>query len=181
MTAIEAMKKILSTLTILLIGIAAGHLISTQLLPKYLPQFAVTGSGESQDGTADANEPLYWVAPMDANYRRDKPGLSPMGMELVPVYAEDLNGDSPGTVKISPEVVNNLGVRSAEVGFGPLTRRVDTVGYVGFDEDQLQHIHSRLPAGFASYMCAAMAAMWKRARRCMSCTRHNWSTPRRSI
>ncbi|WP_156948454.1 efflux RND transporter periplasmic adaptor subunit [Marinobacterium jannaschii] len=139
------MKKILSTLTILLIGIAAGHLISTQLLPKYLPQFAVTGSGESQDGTADANEPLYWVAPMDANYRRDKPGLSPMGMELVPVYAEDLNGDSPGTVKISPEVVNNLGVRSAEVGFGPLTRRVDTVGYVGFDEDQLQHIHSRLP------------------------------------
>lgn len=31
---------------------------------------------------------LYWVAPMDANYRRDKPGQSPMGMDLVPVYAE---------------------------------------------------------------------------------------------
>ena len=31
---------------------------------------------------------LYWVAPMDANYRRDKPGKSPMGMALVPVYAE---------------------------------------------------------------------------------------------
>ena len=33
-------------------------------------------------------EILYWVAPMDANYRRDKPGQSPMGMDLVPVYAE---------------------------------------------------------------------------------------------
>lgn len=32
--------------------------------------------------------PLYWVAPMDANYRRDQPGKSPMGMDLVPVYAD---------------------------------------------------------------------------------------------
>ncbi|MFT6926649.1 MAG: Cu(I)/Ag(I) efflux system membrane fusion protein [Psychromonas sp.] len=31
---------------------------------------------------------LYWVAPMDANYQRDKPGKSPMGMDLVPVYAQ---------------------------------------------------------------------------------------------
>ena len=31
-------------------------------------------------------QPLYWVAPMDSNYRRDEPGLSPMAMDLVPVY-----------------------------------------------------------------------------------------------
>jgi RND family efflux transporter MFP subunit len=31
----------------------------------------------------------YWVAPMDPNYRRDKPGKSPMGMDLVPVYEEE--------------------------------------------------------------------------------------------
>jgi Cu(I)/Ag(I) efflux system membrane fusion protein len=30
----------------------------------------------------------YWVAPMDPNYRRDKPGKSPMGMDLIPVYKE---------------------------------------------------------------------------------------------
>jgi len=34
------------------------------------------------NSTADANAsdqgmPLYWVAPMDADYRRDKPGKSP--------------------------------------------------------------------------------------------------------
>ena len=33
-------------------------------------------------------EILYWVAPMDPNYRRDQPGKSPMGMDLVPVYKE---------------------------------------------------------------------------------------------
>jgi RND family efflux transporter MFP subunit len=31
----------------------------------------------------------YWVAPMDPNYIRDKPGKSPMGMDLVPVYEEE--------------------------------------------------------------------------------------------
>ena len=42
-------------------------------------------------GEAKSDEPeiLYWVAPMDANYQRDKPGKSPMGMDLVPVYAEE--------------------------------------------------------------------------------------------
>ena len=38
--------------------------------------------------TANEAEVLYWVAPMDPNYRRDKPGKSPMGMDLIPVYAE---------------------------------------------------------------------------------------------
>ncbi len=37
-------------------------------------------------GAEQGKEIDYWVAPMDANYRRDKPGKSPMGMDLVPVY-----------------------------------------------------------------------------------------------
>jgi Cu(I)/Ag(I) efflux system membrane fusion protein len=93
---------------------------------------------------------------MDPNYRRDQPGKSPMGMDLVPVYAEDAAGDSPGTVDISPQVVNNLGVRIAEVGFGRLGSRVDTVGYVQYDEDRLVHVHPRV-AGWieALYVTAA--------------------------
>ena len=44
-------------------------------------------SSESMDAES-GKEMDYWVAPMDANYRRDKPGKSPMGMDLVPVYRE---------------------------------------------------------------------------------------------
>ncbi len=96
------------------------------------------------DETArQSNEPLYWQAPMDANYRRDEPGLSPMGMELVPVYAEQTKG-SAGAVTISPEVENNLGVRTAAVQFKPFNMAINTVGYVGFDEDRLIHIHPRV-------------------------------------
>jgi len=46
-------------------------------------------------------EVLYWVAPMDANYQRDKPGKSPMGMDLVPVYAEK----SAQTEKSEPKIL----------------------------------------------------------------------------
>ena len=87
-------------------------------------------------------EILYWVAPMDANYRRDKPGKSPMGMDLVPVYAdaEDSDGSS---ITIAPEVVQNLGVRTAVAERSRLWRGIDTVGYVDYDESKVSHIHLR--------------------------------------
>ena len=95
--------------------------------------------------TSAEPEPLYWVAPMDPDYRRDQPGKSPMGMDLVPVYAEQAgNVDSPGTVRISPEVVNNLGVRTARVEMGALPAGIRTVGYVQYDEDRQVHIHPRV-------------------------------------
>lgn len=83
---------------------------------------------------------LYWVAPMDANYRRDEPGKSPMGMDLVPVYDE---GGDGSTVRISPTVEHNMGVRTAIVKKDKLWRRIDTVGYVDFDENYISHIHLR--------------------------------------
>ena len=89
-------------------------------------------------------EILYWVAPMDPDYRRDGPGKSPMGMDLVPVYADEAAAADSAVVTIDPTVVSNLGVRTALVDRGPLARRVETVGYVGYDEDTLQHIHSRV-------------------------------------
>jgi Cu(I)/Ag(I) efflux system membrane fusion protein len=83
---------------------------------------------------------LYWVAPMDATYRRDEPGKSPMGMDLVAVYDDGGDGSS---VKISAAVENNMGVRTAKVKKDKLWRRIDTVGYVGFDENKISHLHLR--------------------------------------
>jgi Cu(I)/Ag(I) efflux system membrane fusion protein len=85
-------------------------------------------------------QPLYWVAPMDPNYRRDEPGLSPMGMELVPVFEESIEG----SVKISSTVEHNLGVRTAPAAMQRLVRDVRTVGYVQYDEDRLLHVHPRV-------------------------------------
>jgi len=89
----------------------------------------------------EEKEILYWVAPMDANYRRDKPGKSPMGMDLVPFYA---GGDGAGSaIRISPTVVQNLGVRTVKAELTRLWRGIDTVGYVDYDESKVSHIHLR--------------------------------------
>ena len=86
---------------------------------------------------------LYWVAPMDKNFRRDKPGKSPMGMDLVPVYADEAPAEDD-VVLIDPAVVQNLGIRTALAERGILQRRIETVGYVGYDEHTVQHIHTRV-------------------------------------
>lgn len=91
------------------------------------------------------DEPLYWVAPMNPDYTKDGPGKSPMGMDLVPVYASNVaKSDSPGIVTISPDVVNNLGVRTATASLRTQHTEITTVGYVKYDEDQLVHIHPRV-------------------------------------
>lgn len=97
-------------------------------------------------GVSDTGERevLYYKAPMDPNYRGDSPGKSPMGMELVPVYADEVAGSDPGVVSIDPKIVNNLGVRTAAVEEGVLSRRIETVGYIGYDEDTLHQINTRV-------------------------------------
>jgi Cu(I)/Ag(I) efflux system membrane fusion protein len=91
---------------------------------------ALSGLLSTSTAASGDKEILYWVAPMDPAYRRDKPGKSPMGMDLVPVYADPENED--GIVKINPVMVQNLGVRTATVERGKLWRMIDAVGYVAF-------------------------------------------------
>jgi Cu(I)/Ag(I) efflux system membrane fusion protein len=129
------MKNALLKSMVLLGAIAAGIVIGGLWWPEH--RDVTTAPGES------GREVLYWQAPMDPSYRRDKPGKSPMGMDLVPVYADDA-GAEEGVVSIDPAIVENLGVRTATAEYGKLSRRIETVGYVGFDEDTLQQIHTRV-------------------------------------
>ena len=103
-----------------------------------------TSEGGAEDASSGVREVLYWKAPMDPNYRRDEPGKSPMGMDLVPVYADEVAGVDPDVVAIDPTIVNNLGVRSVRAEETPLSRRIETVGYVGYDEDTLHQINTRV-------------------------------------
>ncbi len=114
------------------IGIAIGRWWS----PPESGVAVASGEGE--------RKVLYWKAPMDPNYRRDKPGKSPMGMDLVPVYADEAGAEDAGVVAIDPKIVSNLGVRTATAQRGGLSRRVETVGYVGYDEDTLHQINTRV-------------------------------------
>lgn len=146
------MKKIILTLFLLVIGLAIGIAMENRLdISQILIQTKMGMVSEGMDDSSATNSGskdkkiLYWVALMDPTFRRDEPGKSPMGMDLVPVYEdgeEDMGGGMP-IVKIKPEVVNNLGVRTITAVRGTLSKNINTVGYLEYNEKRINHIHTR--------------------------------------
>ena len=85
---------------------------------------------------------LYWVAPMDPAYIRDEPGKSPMGMDLIPVY-EDEVGSTEGLVQIDPVFVQNIGVRTVEAIRADIPHTIRTVGRFTYDDSDIYWINTK--------------------------------------
>lgn len=101
----------------------------------------------SAEGSSDGErEILYWVAPMDPSEIYDQPGKSRMGMDLEPVYADEVDAStsSDATVQINPVVAQNMGIRYALSERRDLERSVRTVGEVMIDEESLVEVNSRI-------------------------------------
>ncbi len=80
---------------------------------------------------------LYWRAPMDPTEIYDRPGKSKMGMDLIPVYEDEAELGSGGVVKIDPEIVQQMGVRTTKVMKMDFHRVIRTVGYIDYNEEKL--------------------------------------------
>ena len=126
----------------IIIGLVVGILVTFAVSTFLIGDTAGNGGASESKGE---KKPLYWVAPMDPNYKRDKPGQSPMGMDLIPYYGDqNSTEDSPGTVKISPNVINNLGVRTTRAEMKYVSSSISGAGLVKYNEEQLFHIHPRV-------------------------------------
>ena len=94
-------------------------------------------------------EILYWRAPMDPNYTSDRPGKSPMGMDLVPVYAEEAavagdSGDGGNTgIRVSQAFLQNFAVRTAMVHRGALPVSIRTVGILAHNEERVVSVQTK--------------------------------------
>lgn len=86
---------------------------------------------------------LFYRHPMNPSITSSTPAKDEMGMDYVPVYADDAATDATDQVRISPALINNLGVRTAPVTRGPLWREIRTVGYIDYDEHHISHVHLR--------------------------------------
>ncbi len=106
------------------------------LIPVYEDEDAGKGSPAER-------KVKYWQAPMDPTFISDKPGKSPMGMDLIPVY-EDESDESAGAIRIDPVMVQNIGVRTEKARHGSLSNAIRMVGNVTYDEDRVDHIHTRI-------------------------------------
>lgn len=107
----------------------------------FLERFYLDSAGDTAPGGTDI---LYWVAPMDPNFRQTGPGKSPMGMDLIPVYAGQEPSGDPAEVQLSAAEINAIGVRTALARVGEISQKIETVGFVGYDEHLTSHIHTRV-------------------------------------
>jgi Cu(I)/Ag(I) efflux system membrane fusion protein len=91
---------------------------------------------------------VFYRSPMDPSIHSQTPSKDEMGMDFVPVYADEVEGAPAGVsdraaVTISSERRQVLGVRSELVRKMRLAHRIRTVGRVAVDERRLRHIHTK--------------------------------------
>jgi Cu(I)/Ag(I) efflux system membrane fusion protein len=108
-----------------------------------------------EPGAAPANTPVSAAAPSGEHkilYYRNPMGLpdtSPvpkkdsMGMDYIPVYADEGGGTVPGTVAISPERIQMLGVRTEVASLRSMAHTVRAVGTVAADERRIGVINPK--------------------------------------
>ncbi|WP_455374777.1 efflux RND transporter periplasmic adaptor subunit [Kaarinaea lacus] len=86
-------------------------------------------------------DPTY-ICPMHPDVVTNDPkAICPIcGMDLVPL---ETGGDA-GSVKLSPTVINTLGVRTEPAKVRTLFRKINSVGYVELDESKLRTVNLRI-------------------------------------
>ena len=121
-------------------GAAVGFLDRGNWLP--IEPAATSGDRHEQDASGQRRI-LYWRAPMDPQYRSDRPGKSPMGMDLVPVYGDAKDGPSGSAVRVSKQFLQNFSVRTAEVERRDLPRSIRTVGILAHNDEKVVSVSTK--------------------------------------
>jgi len=105
---------------------------------------AMDESVEDQAPPQGERKILYWRAPMDPNYIADKPGKSPMGMDLIPVYEDEAGGGgSPSSVRVDPSFLQNFAVRTTVVERGTIPIDIRTIGILQHNETNVVSINTK--------------------------------------
>jgi Cu(I)/Ag(I) efflux system membrane fusion protein len=99
---------------------------------------------------------LYYRNPMGLADTSPKPKKDSMGMDYLPVYADDgAQGDPPGTVRISPGRLQTLGVRTAAAAMRPASARtISATGTLQFDERHLATVTTKV-SGWIEHLAVA--------------------------
>lgn len=86
---------------------------------------------------------LYWYDPMVPQEHHEGPGLSSMGMQTIPKYADEGGaGEAPG-VRVDPSAMQNLGVRLATAEFGMIESDLTVTGTIDFNQRNVAIVQAR--------------------------------------
>lgn len=134
-------KQILLTAALMLaLGVGGGYRLA---IFNGVTSRDVSSQPENTQQTA--NKPLFYRNPMNPAVTSPVPAQDAMGMDYVPVYAEDpVKTEAPaGSVNIDAVTVQNIGVRTAIAKKSVLSHVVRAVGRVAYDEERIVRLHPK--------------------------------------
>lgn len=142
----QAATPKLKTLALVLIGAVAFFLtgiFAATPIRALLDRIHSGDAHAADEHDHNGDKPTQWyISGMHPWIIRPEPGFCPVcGMELTPLSPDMLTGE----LSIDPLIVQNIGVRTAEVTKGPLEGVLHTVGTVEFDETTRREIVLRAP------------------------------------
>ena len=130
-------QMIITALLAVVMGLAGGYWFAGY------QSDAVMAVADTDENSSD--EVLYWRNPMNSAVTSPVFTKDEMGMDYIPVYAEagsSLN-EQAGTVSITANMAQNIGVRSAFVKRQSLSREVHALGRIAYDERRLTRLHPK--------------------------------------
>ncbi len=136
------MNKILTSVvvvTALGIGFAAGYGLSGSR-----DDSSVIKQTTEKQASSSEREILFYRNPMNPAITSPVFMQDDMGMDYIAVYADGGGGDEPaGTVTIDPVTVQNIGVRSTLAETRDLSRALNGLGRIDFNEERLSRLHPK--------------------------------------
>jgi Cu(I)/Ag(I) efflux system membrane fusion protein len=101
-------------------------------------------SNEVMSVEQEMAKPLFYRNPMNPEVTSPVPAKGSMGMDYIPVYADETQGANPGTVVIDPTIQANIGLRTATAKRKAMSRTIRAVGRVDYDEEKLVRLHPKV-------------------------------------
>jgi Cu(I)/Ag(I) efflux system membrane fusion protein len=128
-------QLLITAVLMLALGAGGGYWLANRQKSHEQPVNLANGSGQ----------PLFYRSPMNPSVTSPVPTKDAMGMDYVPVYAEDETATdvSSGSVKIDAVTEQNMGVRTAIAKKTLLSHVVRAVGRVAYDEEHIVRLHPK--------------------------------------
>ena len=123
------------------IGIALAALALTAGGVGYYFGSTGTGGNATQAQGQDSHKILYWYDPMVPQEHYDHPGLSSMGMQTIPKYADEVAGAAG--VRVDPAAIQSLGMRVVTAQAGSIGSALDVPGTIDFDQRHVAIVQAR--------------------------------------
>jgi membrane fusion protein, copper/silver efflux system len=150
---ISPIKALVGVVALLALGVGGGYwwAHSTMMTGQPAGSASTMSMANPSAEAGGTGKPLYWYDPMIPTQHFEKPGTSPMGMQMVPKYANEGSEGEGGGVHVSPGVVQNLGIRFGKVEKVSLKSGLHAVGSVVFDDRLVELVQARVE-GYVTHL-----------------------------